>query len=108
MNESSLENMITLMDREGDGRVSEFEFLVYVMTNTGLAKRDTLEEIHRTFLALDRDGSGKLNRDDLREKVRVMSTDSMSALDLEQGGGGRRGGGKRRKRRKGGGEQCRR
>ena len=45
MNESSLENMITLMDREGDGRVSEFEFLVYVMTNTGLAKRDTLEEI---------------------------------------------------------------
>ena len=41
------------------------------MTNTGLAEASTLEDIHKTFLKLDRDKSGRLDRNDIRKHAGI-------------------------------------
>ena len=63
----SLENLLE-MDDDGDGSVDEYEFLMYVLTQTGLCDRDTLENLHNCFQQLDSDGSGAITADDFRKE----------------------------------------
>ena len=60
----SLEAMLA-MDEDGDGDVSEFEFLKFMLTTAELVDEAALDALHDTFCPLDADGSGSLDRDDL-------------------------------------------
>jgi hypothetical protein len=63
------------------------------MTNTGLAEASTLEDIHKTFLKLDRDKSGRLDRNDIRKHAGISRRKEPLDLVFEmqsvkEGGGG--------------------
>ena len=63
------------------------------MTNTGLAEASTLEDIHKTFLKLDRDKSGRLDRNDIRMHAGISRRKEPLDLVFEmqsvkEGGGG--------------------
>jgi Ca2+-binding EF-hand superfamily protein len=48
------------MDTSGDGKVSEAEFLAFVLIECGKCDREFLEGVQDTFKELDQDGSGEL------------------------------------------------
>jgi hypothetical protein len=53
------------MDADGDGKVSQLEYLSYMLVKLNKADQDDIDGIIAQFHKLDRDGSGELDRDDL-------------------------------------------
>ena len=60
----SLEALLN-MDDDGDGEITEFEFIKFMMTTAGMADEGTLEALHKRFKEMDADGSGSLTKDDI-------------------------------------------
>ena len=56
------------MDEDGDGEVTEFEFIKFMLCKTGMCEESILDSLHERFKAMDTDGSGALDRDDLIEE----------------------------------------
>lgn len=59
------EEMIAEMDESGDGKVDRYEFLRYVLQRYDMVRREEIDVIMQSFAALDRDGNGFLDRQDL-------------------------------------------
>lgn len=53
------------MDDDGDGQVSEADFISFMLLAMGKADKRSILEIRKLFAKLDRDESGTLDRDDL-------------------------------------------
>ena len=53
------------MDDDGDGQVSEADFISFMLLARGKAEKRSILEIRKLFAKLDRDESGTLDRDDL-------------------------------------------
>ena len=53
------------MDDDGDGQVSEADFMSFMLLAMGKADKRSIVEIRKLFAKLDRDESGTLDRDDL-------------------------------------------
>jgi len=60
----SLEALLN-MDTDGDGEITEFEFIKFMMTTAGMADEDTLDSLHKRFEEMDADGSGALTKEDI-------------------------------------------
>jgi Ca2+-binding EF-hand superfamily protein len=50
------------MDHDGDGRITENEFTIAVLTSMGCVREATIELIHAQFRFLDKDSKGYLDR----------------------------------------------
>ena len=53
------------MDTDGDGEITEFEFIKFMMTSAGMADGETLDALHKRFTEMDADGSGALTKEDI-------------------------------------------
>ena len=53
------------MDDDGDGLVSEADFISFMLLAMGKADKRSISEIRKLFAKLDRDKSGTLDKDDL-------------------------------------------
>ena len=53
------------IDRDGDGQVSEFEYLSAMLVRMEYAALDDIDKVMKSFRKLDRDGSGTLEVEDL-------------------------------------------
>lgn len=53
------------MDDDGDGSVTEYEFMKFMLVRTEIVEEESLVELHKRFQALDKDGSGALDKNDL-------------------------------------------
>jgi len=60
----SLEALLN-MDTDGDGEITEFEFIKFMMVTAGMADEETLDSLHKRFEEMDADGSGALTREDI-------------------------------------------
>ncbi|KAG6611233.1 uncharacterized protein IUM83_12653 [Phytophthora cinnamomi] len=60
------------MDTDGDGKVSQLEYLCYMLVKLNKADQDDIDGIMAQFHKLDRDGSGALDRDDLERLDREL------------------------------------
>ncbi|KAG7391491.1 Potassium channel [Phytophthora pseudosyringae] len=60
------------MDADGDGKVSQLEYLSYMLVKLNKADQDDIDGIIAQFHKLDRDGSGELDRDDLERLDREL------------------------------------
>ncbi|KAF1787419.1 EF-Hand 1, calcium-binding site [Phytophthora cactorum] len=60
------------MDADGDGKVSQLEYLCYMLVKLNKADQDDIDGIIAQFHKLDRDGSGELDRDDLERLDREL------------------------------------
>ncbi|KUF88971.1 hypothetical protein AM588_10003984 [Phytophthora nicotianae] len=60
------------MDADGDGKVSQLEYLCYMLVKLNKVDQDDLDGIIAQFHKLDRDGSGELDRDDLERLDREL------------------------------------
>lgn len=54
------------LDTSGDGQVSQYEFLVFMLKKYDLVQTDTIADIEANFKSLDKDGSGYLSAEDLK------------------------------------------
>jgi len=61
----SLEGLLA-MDEDGDGEITEYEFIRFMLVSADLADAGVLDALHQRFAELDTDGSGALTADDLR------------------------------------------
>lgn len=60
----SLEALLN-MDADGDGEITEFEFLKFMLSSAGMADEDILDSLHKRFQEMDEDGSGSLTKEDI-------------------------------------------
>ena len=56
------------MDTNGDGSITEFEYLKFMLCGAGIADAGSMEAMHARFAGLDEDGSGSLTVDDLKKE----------------------------------------
>jgi CBS domain-containing protein len=61
---------IERMDFNNDGRVSESEFLIYMLVTLQKVEQDDVDEILTLFHKLDKSGDGVLTKDDLEDSIR--------------------------------------
>lgn len=54
-----------ILDQDGDGTVSQYEYTRMMLLKTGKCAQEDLDEIQRSFERLDRDGSGTIDRDEM-------------------------------------------
>jgi len=54
------------LDTSGDGVVSQYEFLVFMLKKYDLVQTETIADIESNFKSLDKDGSGYLSPEDLK------------------------------------------
>lgn len=69
-NDKLLKSELTLEDLErmnadGDGEVSVLEFVEFMLKSMNKVDQNLLDDLHRQFYALDADGSGGLQKEDL-------------------------------------------
>jgi len=85
--EVTLEDLETMND-DGDGEVSPLEFVEHMLKSMNKVDQGLLDDLHRQFEALDADGSGGLQEDDIiilterklserRQKVLVKYRDAL-------------------------------
>jgi len=58
--------LLTEIDTSGDGEVSKYEFLIFMLKKHDLVSSDIIMDIEDNFESLDKDGSGQLSADDLK------------------------------------------
>jgi potassium channel subfamily K, other eukaryote len=63
-NKISMKELLA-MDSDGDGKVSQLEYLSYMLVKLGKADQSDITGILAQFRKLDKDGSGELDKDDL-------------------------------------------
>lgn len=73
---------LKVMDIDGDGEVSKDEFRVFMLTRLGFIEQEVLDEIDAAFDAIDADGSGTLDKDDL---VGVHVSDTLRDASMKKG-----------------------
>jgi len=61
--------MFKTMDGDGDGKISEAEYLMLMLVKLGKATQDEMTEITDRFKALDADGSGFLEKEDFQDDL---------------------------------------
>lgn len=61
----SLEKLLA-MDTDGNGIITEYEFLRFMLEETKMVDKKTLDMLHEQFARVDTDGSGELTADDFR------------------------------------------
>lgn len=54
-----------LLDQDGDGSVSNIEYLRMMLLKTGKVREEELDEIQRSFERMDRDGSGTIDKHEM-------------------------------------------
>lgn len=54
-----------ILDQDGDGTVTQYEYMRMMLLKTGKCAQEDLDEIQRSFQSLDRDGSGTIDRDEM-------------------------------------------
>jgi len=59
------ESDFQLLDQDGDGTVSNLEYMRMMLLKTGKVRQEDLDEIQRSFARLDRDGSGNIDRHEM-------------------------------------------
>lgn len=59
------ERDFTILDQDGDGTVSQYEYMRMMLLKTGKCAQEDLDEIQRNFERLDRDGSGTIDREEM-------------------------------------------
>lgn len=64
------EDIIAEMDEDGGGSVDKFEFLSYMLVHTGKVSKHEIQSINTLFSSLDRDGSGSLDTNDIRDAIK--------------------------------------
>lgn len=69
------------MDADGDGKVSQLEYLSYMLVKLNKADQDDIDGIIAQFHKLDRDGSGELDRDDLERLDRELQRQDEEGQD---------------------------
>jgi potassium channel subfamily K len=70
------------MDSDGDGQVSQMEYVCYMLVKLGKAEQEDIEEIIAQFRKLDKDGSGVLDKDDLERLDRQLQ--EQQAREMEE------------------------
>jgi len=61
----SLEGLLA-MDEDGDGEITEYEFIRHMLVVSGMGDKDAIDALHKRFEEMDEDGSGALTADDLK------------------------------------------
>lgn len=79
--ELTLEDL-AIMDEDGDGEVTQVEFLEFMLVAMNKVDVETLQYLHMHFQRLDRDGSGVLSKNDLLESARQKLQQTRHKLDL--------------------------
>ncbi|RLN89860.1 hypothetical protein BBJ28_00020961 [Nothophytophthora sp. Chile5] len=69
------------MDTDGDGKVSQLEYMCYMLVKLNKADQDDIDGIITQFHKLDRDGSGELDRDDLERLDRELQRQNDEVSD---------------------------
>ncbi|RLN52691.1 hypothetical protein BBJ28_00006899 [Nothophytophthora sp. Chile5] len=69
------------MDTDGDGKVSQLEYMCYMLVKLNKADQDDIDGIIAQFHKLDRDGSGELDRDDLERLDRELQRQNDEASE---------------------------
>lgn len=64
------------MDTAKDGKVSQLEYIEYMLKEMGLVSEEELAELHTQFAKLDKDGSGSLDKDDLQGRFEQQTDQS--------------------------------
>lgn len=59
------ESDFQLLDQDGDGTVSNLEYMRMMLLKTGKVRQEDLDEIQRSFARLDRNGSGNIDRHEM-------------------------------------------
>mmetsp|Transcript_447 Transcript_447/g.981 ORF Transcript_447/g.981 Transcript_447/m.981 type:complete len:344 (+) Transcript_447:84-1115(+) len=80
----SLEALLN-MDTDGDGEITEFEFIKFMMVTAGMADEETLDSLHKRFEEMDADGSGALTREDI-ELILEEKKKAEAAAEAEEDG----------------------
>lgn len=76
----SLEALLS-MDQDGDGEITEYEFIKFMLTTAGMADEDTLDSLHKRFQEMDADGSGALDRDDIELLIKQKTDAEEAAVE---------------------------
>lgn len=66
------EHDFKILDQDGDGTVSRYEYMRMMLLKTGKCAQEDLDEIQRSFERLDRDGSGTIDRDEMLQAQSPM------------------------------------
>jgi Ca2+-binding EF-hand superfamily protein len=82
------EDLIVEMDEDGGGSVDKYEFLSYLLVHTGKVTKHEIQGINNMFSSLDRDGSGTIDKDDIRAagagKLPAMSDSDSSKKKVNE------------------------
>jgi len=73
---------LDVMDEDGDGLVTQIEFLEFMLIAMDKCDADTIASLKEYFARLDRDGSGTLSKDDLVELAKSKLKSPRSKLQL--------------------------
>jgi len=80
----SIEGLLA-MDTDGDGEITEFEFLRFMLCSADLADKGVLDSLHDRFCAMDEDGSGVLTKEDLvMEPLGIAPTAAAALVKARQ------------------------
>ena len=77
-----LEELAEVLAADDDGTCSEAEYLLFNLKKMGKVDEETLALLRDQFRALDADGSGELDADDI-----AMLSRAIDEMELEQQGG---------------------
>jgi voltage-gated potassium channel Kch len=71
-----LDELKEVIDQDDDGTVTEEEYLIFCLKQEGKVDQDTLDILRAQFQALDADGSGELDQDDVKQLTAVAKRKS--------------------------------
>eukprot|EP00620_Florenciella_sp_RCC1587_P010052 CAMPEP_0182601544 /NCGR_PEP_ID=MMETSP1324-20130603/91536_1 /TAXON_ID=236786 /ORGANISM="Florenciella sp., Strain RCC1587" /LENGTH=341 /DNA_ID=CAMNT_0024819455 /DNA_START=795 /DNA_END=1817 /DNA_ORIENTATION=- len=75
------------MDEDGDGTITEYEFIKFMLTKSELIDEGVLDNLHNQFTKLDVDGSGEITRQDIELRdSKVLETPTRRNDNSEQPG----------------------
>ena len=75
------------MDEDGDGTITEYEFIKFMLTKSEIIDEKVLDNLHNQFTKLDVDGSGEITRQDIELRdSKVLETPTRRNDNSEQDG----------------------
>ena len=75
------------MDEDGDGTITEYEFIKFMLTKSEIIDEKVLDNLHNQFTKLDVDGSGEITRQDIELRdSKVLETPTRRNDNSEQPG----------------------
>jgi len=85
-----LNELKEVIEDDDDGTVTEEEYLIFCLKSEGKVDEDTLDILRKQFQALDADGSGELDEDDVKQLTAAAKKHDEEARGA-RGGGSHRG-----------------